>query len=70
MMIFGSIAAIIHGAAQPCMLLVFGVMIDTFILYDIELQEMRDPNKTCTNNTITWINGSIFEKENETLTCG
>ncbi|XP_077304028.1 bile salt export pump-like [Lithobates pipiens] len=70
MMIFGSIAAIIHGAAQPCMLLVFGVMIDTFILYDIELQEMRDPNKTCINNTIAWINGSLFEKENETLTCG
>ncbi|KAM4697413.1 bile salt export pump-like [Rhinophrynus dorsalis] len=69
MMIFGGLAAVIHGAAQPCMLLVFGLMIDTFILYDIELQELRDPNKTCTNNTIMWINGSI-ENENETISCG
>ncbi|XP_018424050.1 PREDICTED: bile salt export pump-like [Nanorana parkeri] len=71
MMVFGSIAAVIHGAAQPCMLLVFGVMIDTFILYDIELQELRDPNKTCINNTIRWINGSLFgEYENKTTSCG
>nr|DBA19799.1 TPA: hypothetical protein GDO54_015575 [Pyxicephalus adspersus] len=71
MMVFGSIAAIIHGAAQPCMLLVFGVMIDTFILYDIEMQELRNPNKTCVNNTIAWINGTIFEEnENETVSCG
>uniref|UniRef100_A0A8C5R9Z2 Bile salt export pump n=1 Tax=Leptobrachium leishanense TaxID=445787 RepID=A0A8C5R9Z2_9ANUR len=52
LMVFGGIAAVIHGAAQPCMLLVFGMMIDTFILYDIELQELANPNRTCFNNTI------------------
>ncbi|OCT61132.1 bile salt export pump [Xenopus laevis] len=70
MMLFGSLAAIIHGAAQPCMLLVFGLMIDTFIEYDIEMQEMRNPNKTCTNNTIVWIDGSLAQdKDNKTLSC-
>ncbi|XP_075685519.1 bile salt export pump-like [Rhinoderma darwinii] len=69
LMITGGLAAMIHGAAQPCMLLVFGLMIDTFILYDVELQELRNPNKTCINNTIMWINGS-FENDNETLGCG
>ncbi|KAG8432402.1 hypothetical protein GDO86_016881 [Hymenochirus boettgeri] len=71
MMVFGSIAAIIHGAAQPCMLLVFGVMIDTLVMYDVELQELKNPNKTCINNTIAWINGSISQNDNnETLGCG
>ncbi|KAM4025126.1 bile salt export pump-like [Anomaloglossus baeobatrachus] len=69
LMVFGGLAAVIHGAAQPCMLLIFGLMIDTFILYDIELQELRDPNKTCINNTIMWINGSL-ENDNETISCG
>uniref|UniRef100_A0A8C3Q8J3 Bile salt export pump n=1 Tax=Geospiza parvula TaxID=87175 RepID=A0A8C3Q8J3_GEOPR len=38
--------------AQPAVLLVFGAMADTFIEYDIEMQELKDPNKTCVNNTI------------------
>ncbi|CAH2305682.1 bile salt export pump [Pelobates cultripes] len=70
LMVFGGIAAVIHGAAQPCMLLVFGMMIDTFILYDIELQQLGDPNKTCINNTIMWINHSVVEEENDTMSCG
>uniref|UniRef100_A0A8C5RBN1 Bile salt export pump n=1 Tax=Leptobrachium leishanense TaxID=445787 RepID=A0A8C5RBN1_9ANUR len=71
LMVFGGIAAVIHGAAQPCMLLVFGMMIDTFILYDIELQELANPNRTCFNNTIVWTNGSFGEEEeNETISCG
>ncbi|KAG8559742.1 hypothetical protein GDO81_017435 [Engystomops pustulosus] len=70
LMVFGGLAAVIHGAAQPCMLLVFGIMIDTFILYDIELQELRDPNKTCINNTIMWINGSYHFENNDTISCG
>ncbi|XP_075036809.1 bile salt export pump-like [Mixophyes fleayi] len=69
LMVFGGLSAMVHGAAQPCMLLVFGLMIDTFILYDIELQELRNPNRTCINNTIMWINGS-FDAENETMSCG
>uniref|UniRef100_A0A8C3Y8R8 Bile salt export pump n=1 Tax=Catharus ustulatus TaxID=91951 RepID=A0A8C3Y8R8_CATUS len=56
MMVAGSLCAIVHGVAQPAVLLVFGAMADTFIEYDIEMQELRDPNKTCVNNTIAWIN--------------
>uniref|UniRef100_A0A670JQI8 Bile salt export pump n=1 Tax=Podarcis muralis TaxID=64176 RepID=A0A670JQI8_PODMU len=47
MMVFGGICAALHGAAQPAMLIVFGVMTDTFIQYDIEKQELSDPNKGC-----------------------
>uniref|UniRef100_A0A8C0HN39 Bile salt export pump n=1 Tax=Buteo japonicus TaxID=224669 RepID=A0A8C0HN39_9AVES len=52
MMAAGSFCAIVHGAAQPAVLLVFGAMADTFIEYDIEMQELKDPGKTCVNNTI------------------
>uniref|UniRef100_A0A8C6NBD7 Bile salt export pump n=1 Tax=Melopsittacus undulatus TaxID=13146 RepID=A0A8C6NBD7_MELUD len=52
MMAVGSFCAIVHGAAQPAVLLVFGAMADTFIEYDIEMQELKDPGKTCVNNTI------------------
>ncbi|XP_073503103.1 bile salt export pump-like isoform X1 [Phyllobates terribilis] len=69
LMVIGGLAAVVHGAAQPCMLLVFGLMIDTFILYDVEQQELQNPNKTCINNTIMWINGSL-ENDNETTSCG
>uniref|UniRef100_A0A8C1UMN1 Bile salt export pump n=1 Tax=Cyprinus carpio TaxID=7962 RepID=A0A8C1UMN1_CYPCA len=41
MMIFGSLCAIVHGSAQPLMLLVFGMLTDTFIEYDIELNELN-----------------------------
>ncbi|NWV06037.1 ABCBB protein, partial [Ptilonorhynchus violaceus] len=71
MMVAGSFCAIVHGAAQPAVLLVFGAMADTFIEYDIEMQELRDPNKTCVNNTIVWINGTIHQNEkNATVRCG
>ncbi|XP_075465258.1 bile salt export pump-like isoform X1 [Ascaphus truei] len=71
MMCFGGFCGVVHGAAQPCMLLVFGLMIDTFILYDIELQELRDPGKACINNTIVWINSSFnTDNDNETVSCG
>ncbi|NXB08943.1 ABCBB protein, partial [Cnemophilus loriae] len=71
MMIAGSFCAIVHGVAQPAVLLVFGAMADTFIEYDIEMQELKDPNKTCVNNTIAWINGTIHQSEkNATITCG
>uniref|UniRef100_A0A8B9D157 Bile salt export pump n=1 Tax=Anser brachyrhynchus TaxID=132585 RepID=A0A8B9D157_9AVES len=43
MMAVGSFCAILHGAAQPGVLLVFGAMADTFIEYDIEMQELKDP---------------------------
>uniref|UniRef100_A0A8D2NMS1 Bile salt export pump n=1 Tax=Zonotrichia albicollis TaxID=44394 RepID=A0A8D2NMS1_ZONAL len=52
MMVAGSLCAIVHGVAQPAVLLVFGAMADTFIEYDIEMQELKNPNKTCVNNTI------------------
>ncbi|NXH89991.1 ABCBB protein, partial [Edolisoma coerulescens] len=71
MMVAGSLCAIVHGVAQPAVLLVFGAMADTFIAYDIEMQELKDPNKTCVNNTIVWINGTIHQDEkNATISCG
>ncbi|NWS10523.1 ABCBB protein, partial [Pachyramphus minor] len=71
MMVVGSFCAIVHGIAQPAVLLVFGAMADTFIEYDIEMQELKDPNKTCVNNTIVWINGTIHQNEkNVTIRCG
>ncbi|XP_069637414.1 bile salt export pump isoform X2 [Haliaeetus albicilla] len=71
MMAAGSFCAIVHGAAQPAVLLVFGAMADTFIEYDIEMQELKDPGKTCVNNTIVWINGTIHQNEkNATIICG
>ncbi|NXJ88201.1 ABCBB protein, partial [Corythaixoides concolor] len=71
MMAVGSFCAAVHGAAQPAVLLVFGAMADTFIEYDIEMQELKDPGKTCVNNTIVWINGTIHQNENNTtVRCG
>uniref|UniRef100_A0A8D2NGI8 Bile salt export pump n=1 Tax=Zonotrichia albicollis TaxID=44394 RepID=A0A8D2NGI8_ZONAL len=71
MMVAGSLCAIVHGVAQPAVLLVFGAMADTFIEYDIEMQELKNPNKTCVNNTIVWINGTIYHNEkNATIRCG
>lgn len=54
MMVAGSLCAVLHGSAQPLMLLVFGLLTDTFIEYDIELNELRDDRKECVNNTIQW----------------
>lgn len=54
MMATGSLCAVLHGSAQPLMLLVFGLLTDTFIEYDIELNELRDDRKECVNNTIQW----------------
>lgn len=54
MMVSGSFCAVLHGSAQPLMLLVFGLLTDTFIEYDIELNELRDDRKECVNNTIRW----------------
>ncbi|TMS11608.1 Bile salt export pump [Larimichthys crocea] len=54
MMAAGSFCAILHGSAQPLMLLVFGLLTDTFIEYDIELNELADDRKECVNNTIQW----------------
>uniref|UniRef100_A0A669DL37 Bile salt export pump n=1 Tax=Oreochromis niloticus TaxID=8128 RepID=A0A669DL37_ORENI len=52
MMVVGCVCALLHGSAQPLMLLVFGLLTDTFIEYDIELQELSDDRKECVNNTI------------------
>uniref|UniRef100_A0A8B9KTK4 Bile salt export pump n=1 Tax=Astyanax mexicanus TaxID=7994 RepID=A0A8B9KTK4_ASTMX len=61
MMVCGSVCAVLHGSAQPLMLLVFGLLTDTFIEYDIELNELTDPEKRCINNTIQWRNLSAEE---------
>uniref|UniRef100_A0A8C7ZSP1 ATP-binding cassette, sub-family B (MDR/TAP), member 11a n=1 Tax=Oryzias sinensis TaxID=183150 RepID=A0A8C7ZSP1_9TELE len=71
MMVVGGFCALIHGAATPLMLLVYGMMTDTFVAYELEVQELKDPNKECFNDTIYWINGSIYETaDNQTVTCG
>uniref|UniRef100_A0A8C3A5P2 Bile salt export pump n=1 Tax=Cyclopterus lumpus TaxID=8103 RepID=A0A8C3A5P2_CYCLU len=54
MMVVGGMCAVLHGSAQPLMLLVFGLLTDTFIEYDIELNELHDVRKECVNNTIQW----------------
>ena len=54
MMAAGTLCAVLHGSAQPLMLLVFGMLTDTFIDYDIELNELLDDRKECLNNTIQW----------------
>ncbi|RXM29042.1 Bile salt export pump [Acipenser ruthenus] len=80
MMLVGSICALIHGSAQPLMLLVFGMLTvvfgmltDTFIEYDIELQLLQQPRLECFNYTITW-NGSDHlpyqDEMNATKSCG
>uniref|UniRef100_A0A671YEU4 Bile salt export pump n=1 Tax=Sparus aurata TaxID=8175 RepID=A0A671YEU4_SPAAU len=52
MMVIGSVCAVLHGSAQPLMLLVFGMLTDAFIEYDVELNELSDDRKECVNNTI------------------
>lgn len=70
-MVVGGLCALVHGAAQPLMLLVYSMMTDTFVAYEREAQELKDPNKECKNNTIFWINGSLYETaENDTVDCG
>lgn len=71
MMVVGGLCALVHGAASPLMLLVYGMMTNTFVAYELEAQELKDPNKTCINNTISWTNGSIYETaDNTTILCG
>uniref|UniRef100_A0A8C1WJZ6 ATP-binding cassette, sub-family B (MDR/TAP), member 11a n=1 Tax=Cyprinus carpio TaxID=7962 RepID=A0A8C1WJZ6_CYPCA len=55
MMVVGSVCSLVHGAASPLMLLVYGMMTNTFVGYELEVQELANPNKTCINNTITCV---------------
>ncbi|KAI1898297.1 hypothetical protein AGOR_G00070870 [Albula goreensis] len=46
-------------------------MTNTFVAYELEVQELTNPNKTCTNNTVSWMNGSAVElADNTTVFCG
>ncbi|XP_055083269.1 bile salt export pump-like [Periophthalmus magnuspinnatus] len=54
MMAVGGACAVLHGSAQPLMLLVFGLLTDTFIEYDVELNALKDDRKECVNGTIQW----------------
>ncbi|XP_076025922.1 bile salt export pump [Genypterus blacodes] len=60
-MVVGGLCALINGAASPLMLLVYSMMTDTFVAFELEIQELKNPNKTCINNTIFWKNESIHE---------
>lgn len=71
LMVIGGFCALVHGAAQPLMLLVYSMMTDTFVSYEMEVQLLKDGNKTCVNNTIVWQNNSIYEDDNnKTVGCG
>uniref|UniRef100_A0A8C4XA74 Bile salt export pump-like n=1 Tax=Erpetoichthys calabaricus TaxID=27687 RepID=A0A8C4XA74_ERPCA len=71
LMVTGGFCALVHGAASPLMLLVYGMMTDTFVAYELEQQELKDTRKICTNGTISWRNGSVYEtSENSTVVCG
>ncbi|KAK5891393.1 hypothetical protein CgunFtcFv8_018649 [Champsocephalus gunnari] len=76
MMVIGGVCAVLHGSAQPLMLLVFGLLTDTFIEYDIELNELKDERKECVNNTIQWKNHTGTNQSewaimnNNTIPCG
>ncbi|XP_073503101.1 bile salt export pump-like [Phyllobates terribilis] len=70
MMVIGAVCALAHGAAQPMMLLIYGQMTDIFIAYEREDQILKDINKTCINETISWVNGTILEMGNSTVPCG
>ncbi|XP_004375601.1 bile salt export pump isoform X2 [Trichechus manatus latirostris] len=70
LMFVGSLFAFLHGMAQPVLLLVFGTMIDVFIDYDIEIQELKTPGKECVNNTIVWINSSLNQYVTNGTSCG
>ncbi|XP_055086728.1 bile salt export pump [Periophthalmus magnuspinnatus] len=71
MMVVGGVCALVHGAAAPLMLLVYGMMTNTFVAYELEMQELKDPNKTCSDNLIHWTNGTvIITADNRTMSCG
>ncbi|XP_005393324.1 PREDICTED: bile salt export pump [Chinchilla lanigera] len=70
LMFVGSLCAVLHGLAQPGMILVFGLMTDAFIEYDIEIQELMIPGKACVNNTIVWINSSLNQNVTNGTRCG
>uniref|UniRef100_A0A8C1ZAF5 ATP-binding cassette, sub-family B (MDR/TAP), member 11a n=1 Tax=Cyprinus carpio TaxID=7962 RepID=A0A8C1ZAF5_CYPCA len=65
MMVVGSVCSLVHGAASPLMLLVYGMMTNTFVGYELEVQELANPNKTCINNTITWLDGTVVDVDIE-----
>ena len=67
MMVAGGVCAVLHGSAQPLMLLVFGMLTDTFIDYDIELNELSDARKECVNNTIQWTQNHTWTQFQATL---
>ncbi|XP_071063119.1 bile salt export pump [Pseudochaenichthys georgianus] len=71
MMVVGGLCAFIQGVALPLMLIVFGQMTNIFVEYQLEIDTLQDPSKECSNNTIYWKNGSIYEPaENSTVYCG
>uniref|UniRef100_A0A8C6W760 Bile salt export pump n=1 Tax=Nannospalax galili TaxID=1026970 RepID=A0A8C6W760_NANGA len=70
LMFVGSLCALLHGAAQPGMFIIFGMMTDIFIEYETEKQELQIPGKACVNNTIVWINSSFNQNMTNGTPCG
>lgn len=70
LMFMGSVCALLHGMAQPGTIILFGIMIDIFVEYDLERQELSIPGKVCMNNTIVWINSSFNQNVTNGTRCG
>lgn len=70
LMFVGSFCSILHGIAQPAVLIVFGTMTDIFINFETETQELQIPGKACVNNTIVWINSSLNQNTTNGTRCG
>lgn len=71
LLVVGSLCALVHGAAQPLMLLVYSMMTDTFVNYEREVQLLVDGNNMCANGTIVWENGTEYKDDNNnTVYCG
>ncbi|XP_029392596.1 bile salt export pump [Mus pahari] len=70
LMFMGSVCALLHGMAQPGMIIVFGILTDIFVEYDIERQELSIPGKVCMNNTIVWVNSSFNQNTTNGTRCG
>lgn len=71
LLVIGSFCALVHGAAQPLMLLVYSMMTDTFVNYEMQVQLLKDGNKTCVNDTVVWKNDTVYQDaNNDTVFCG
>ena len=61
-MIIGAIGAVAHGVALPCMIIVFGDMLDSFT-------STGDICKFCNSTSFTAIQGAFYANTSKNFTC-